>query len=167
MNVAVSADKPAGLAVRLAVMTYEAVLLFGVVFIPSYLLLALMQWQGVLEGGQRWAHQAVLFIAIGVYFVWCWHRSGQTLAMKTWNLRLVLGDGGRVSLSRAIARYVLAWHLFVPGLAAIALLQDTGPRGAVWLLVSFVLMLLPAVFDQQRRLLHDHVLGTRVIKDPG
>jgi len=147
--------QPASLALRLAAMIYEAVLLFGVVFIVSYALLALFQWKYPLPPGPRTALQAVLFLAIGGYFVWCWSRSGQTLALKTWNLKVLDDRGAPPSVGRAIARYALAWHLWLPGLAWVSLfhsnaLADLGALGA-----GFAALLLPALADPQRRLLHD------------
>ncbi|HEU0200063.1 MAG TPA: RDD family protein [Burkholderiaceae bacterium] len=160
------ASRPAPLPLRVAAMTYEAVLLFGVVFIVTYLTLALLRWEHPLTGVRLWTLQAILFVAIGIYFVWCWHRSGQTLAMKTWHLRLLDHTGRRVSLSRAIVRYVLAWHLFVPGFALLALFRTHEATDLVWLAGGFAAMLLPAVFDAEGRLLHDRVLGTHVIHQP-
>lgn len=145
-------------------MAYEAVLLFGVVFIVSYALLAALRWTYPLAGAQRAVLQAVLFVAVGVYFVWCWTRSGQTLALKTWRLRVVGPDSAPPSTGRATARYVLAWHLWIPGLAGIAL-TGIGIIGSLAALAAgFALMLLPAVFDPQRRLLHDRWTATRVVQ---
>ena len=64
---------------RFACMMYEAVLLFGVVFLAGYLLDTLTQSKNALE--LRGARQAWLFTAIGAYFVLCWRRRGQTLPM--------------------------------------------------------------------------------------
>jgi uncharacterized RDD family membrane protein YckC len=163
---AASAARPAPLPLRLAAMTYESVLLFGVVFIVTYLTLAVLHWEHPLAGFRLWTLQAILFIAIGVYFVWCWHRSGQTLAMKTWHLRLLDRAGNTVSLARAVVRYVLAWHLFVPGFALLALFRTHEAIDLLWLAGGFAVMLLPAVFDSEGRLLHDRVLGTRVFHQP-
>ena len=53
----------------------------------------------------------LLFIA-GGYFVWNWTRSGQTLGMKAWRLRLLSAEGGAVPTADAIKRFfaaILAW----------------------------------------------------------
>ena len=76
---------------RFACMMYEAVLLFGVVFLAGYLMDTLTQSRNALE--LRPLRQAWLFVAIGAYFVLCWRRRGQTLPMKTWNIQLVGRDG--------------------------------------------------------------------------
>jgi uncharacterized RDD family membrane protein YckC len=150
---------------RLAAMTYEAVLLFGVVFVAGYALLAATGWTYPLPTRQRWLLQAVLFVAIGAYFVHCWVRAGQTLAMKSWRLRVIDRDGGPLSLRRALLRYLLAWTLFAPGLLFIAL-ADSGPLlDLLALLAGLLLMLAAGRIDPDRQLLHDRLLGTRVIRD--
>ena len=145
-------------------MTYEAVLLFGVVFIVSYALLALLQWRYPLPPGPRTTLQAVLFLAIGAYFVWCWSRSGQTLALKTWNLKVLDDSGAPPSVTRAIARYVLAWHLWLPGLAWVTLFHSQALADLGALAAGFAALLLPALADPQRRLLHDRWTKTRVVR---
>jgi uncharacterized RDD family membrane protein YckC len=160
----VSSFPPASLALRLAAMIYEAVLLFGVVFIVSYTLLALFQWTYPLPPGPRTVLQAVLFLAIGGYFVWCWSRSGQTLALKTWNLKVLDERSVPPSAGRSVARYVLAWHLWLPGLVWVALFQSHGLADLGALAAGFVTLLLPALADPQRRLLHDRWTRTRVVR---
>ena len=156
--------RAASLALRLAAMLYEAVLLFGVVFIVSYVLLALLQWTYPLSPPRRAVLQAVLFIAIGGYFVWCWTRSGQTLAMKTWGLKVVAQGDVPPRPGRAAARYVLAWHLWVPGLLWVALFQTHALTDVAALGLGFGALLLPALLDPQRRLLHDRWTGTRMVR---
>jgi len=160
-----NSGQPPGLLLRLAVMTYEAVLLFGVVFVTGYALLALAGWTYPLRPGQRWVLQAVLFIAIGVYFVSSWVRAGQTLPMKSWRLRVVDRDGGLLSPARAVLRYALAWSLFAPGMLVIAVAGIDGLSSLLLLLASLLLMLAVARFDPARQLLHDRILGSRVIRE--
>ena len=147
-------------------MIYEAVLVFAVVFAVSYALLATMQWSYPLPPAPRALLQGALFVAAGAYFVICWARTGQTLALKAWRLKVIDSDGRPPRSGRAIARYVLAWHLWLPGLAIAAALR----LGAIWtfvaLAVSFGLLLVPAVIDDRRRLLHDILTGTRVVRVP-
>jgi uncharacterized RDD family membrane protein YckC len=145
-------------------MVYEAVLLFGVVFIVSYALLALFQWKYPLPPGPRSVLQAVLFVAIGGYFVWCWSRSGQTLALKTWNLKVLAEDGAPPHVGRATLRYLLAWHLWLPGLVWVALFQAHALADLGALVLGFAALLLPALVDPQRRLLHDRWTGTRIVR---
>lgn len=157
--------RPANLALRLAAMTYDGVLLFGIVFIVGYALLALMQWTYPLTGIRRLVLQAALFVVIGAYFAWCWSKGGQTLGMKSWRLHLIDSSGVAPGVSRSILRYVLAWHLVAPGLAFVAAFQAHAAIDLVAVVAGIALMLLPALFDPQRRLLHDRWVGTLLVRE--
>jgi len=110
---------------RLAAFVYEGVLLFGVVMVPGLVYAVLTKQTHALSGtrGLQWS----VFLVVGAYFVYCWSRSGQTLAMQTWRIRLVDQAGGRVSAPRAALRYLLAWVWFAPALLT---LQFTGLGGS-------------------------------------
>ncbi|MEX3858951.1 RDD family protein [Paraburkholderia sp. BR10923] len=147
---------------RLAALLYEAVILFGVVFLAGYLFSTLTQQRNGL------AHHNLLAcwigFVVGVYFVWFWTHGGQTLPMKTWRLRVVGADGGPVSVGRAIARYVLAWLWFLPPLAVHPLLGLRVPQTLVFAGVWFVVWSASGRFDPQRQFLHDRLAGTRVVQ---
>lgn len=146
-------------------MIYEAVLLIGVSFIVVYALLAALRWTHPLAAHQRWVLQAVLFVAFGIYFVYCWTRSGQTLAMKSWHLHVIDRAGRPPSLRTALLRYLLAWTLFAPGLAFVALVHTHALWDALAFAAGFGAMLLVARTHADRQLLHDRLLGTRVIRE--
>jgi len=146
-------------------MTYEAVLLFGLVFVVGFVLLMLTGWTYPLPQRQRWVLQAALFIAVGAYFVYCWARAGQTLAMKSWRLRVVDRGGGLLSPARAVLRYLLAWSLFAPGIAFIALAGAGALANLLALVAGLVAMLVLSRLDPRRQLLHDRLLGSRVIRE--
>jgi uncharacterized RDD family membrane protein YckC len=160
-----SAGSPAGLLLRVAAMIYDGVLLFGICFVAGFAVLALTGWPTPLDGARRLALQAAVFVAVGVYFCWCWHRSGQTLALKTWRLRVADAAGKNPALPRALARYALSWSMFLPGFAYVAVMQPAGAGGVAALAAGFVLMLLPALFDGEHRLLHDRLTGTRILRE--
>lgn len=106
-----------GVGRRLACFTYEGVLLFGVLMVAGWLYSSLTQQRDAMVG--RHGLQAFVFLALGIYFVWFWSHGGQTVAMKTWRIRLVTRDGGPVSQARALARYLLSWVWFVPALVGL------------------------------------------------
>ncbi len=60
------------------------------------------------QGLKRLLLQLFLWGAIGSYYVRCWLKSGQTLAMQAWKLRLVGQSGAPLDLQRVILRYVAA-----------------------------------------------------------
>ena len=133
--------RPAGLRRRLASLVYDAILLTPVLFITAYGCLALTQ------GAQTPVLQALfrlsLVAVLGAYFVYCWRRSGQTLAMKTWHIRVARKDGSPLSTTEALARYVLAvWSLLLLG------------AGFLW-----------ALIDRERQFLHDRLVGSRLFHE--
>jgi uncharacterized RDD family membrane protein YckC len=141
----VSAAAPASLAglwPRIAAMVYECFLLAGLVFISAWVFVKL--FGDSTHGLARHVLQAYVAVVCGTYFVYCWRHSGQTLAMKTWGLRLASADGRPLSLPRAVARYALA-------LAELL----TGGAGFLW-----------AAADPERQFLHDRLLGTRIVRAP-
>jgi uncharacterized RDD family membrane protein YckC len=86
---------------RMACWLYEGMLLFAVVFVSGWLFSTLGQMRDAMDE-RRHLFQAFLFVVFGVYFVWFWTK-GQTLAMKTWNIRIV-DLHGRPSRSAARSR---------------------------------------------------------------
>jgi uncharacterized RDD family membrane protein YckC len=92
-----------GFARRLACFVYEGMLVFGVVVLAGYLYGALTQQKHALQG--QLGLQVFVFLVLGIYFTWFWHK-GQTLAMKTWHIRVVRRDGGAVSQKQALVRYL-------------------------------------------------------------
>jgi uncharacterized RDD family membrane protein YckC len=145
-------------------MVYEAMLLFAVVFLSGWLFSTLLQQRHALY--LRHALQIWLLVVVSVYFIWFWTHGGQTLAMKTWRIRLVADDGQPVRITRALGRYLLAWMWILPGLVLAWVL---GVKGWMLVLVPAANMLLWALtiyLDPQRRFLHDRLAGTRVVTVP-
>ncbi len=162
-----ASDLPAAsLQIRLGAMIYDALLLIGLAFLVSYAMLASLQWSYPLSPARRLGLQAVLFVTVGVYLIYCWSRTGQTLGMKAWRIKVIGADARPPRTARAIARYVLAWHLWLPGLALAALFHYSTSSSLGMLVAGFALLLMPALFDPQRRLLHDRWTGTRVARVP-
>jgi uncharacterized RDD family membrane protein YckC len=145
---------------RLACLLYEGLLLFGVVFVAAYLFGTLSQSRNAIDN--RHALQAFLFVVFGIYFTWFWS-NGQTLAMKTWHIRVVDVQGRPLTQRRALGRYLLSWLWFLPPLAAIAPFHLSGGESAViivgWVAVWAVL----SRFHPQQQFWHDALAGTRLI----
>ncbi|MFY7873539.1 MAG: RDD family protein [Limnohabitans sp.] len=145
---------------RMACWLYEGMLLFGVVFMAGYLFGALSQTRHALDN--RHGLQAFVFLVLGIYFTWFWSR-GQTLAMKTWHVRLVDLQGRAVSQSRALARYVLSWLWFLPPLFLRAIWDLPAPEVAVLSMGWIAIWALLSRFHPQRQFLHDALAGTRLV----
>jgi uncharacterized RDD family membrane protein YckC len=122
-----------GLARRLASMVYEALLIFAVAFFAAWLFFFASGARDATQGTLRIELQVFILVVLAGYFVWCWLRGGQTLAMRAWRIRLV-----DVTPAKAALRFVLAFALL--------------PLSILWALV-----------DRDRQFLHDRLVGTRLI----
>lgn len=149
-----------GLWRRMACWVYEGILLFGVVFISGYLFSTLSQSRNAMD--HRNALQAFLFVIFGIYFVWFWAK-GQTLAMKTWNIRVVGRDGQAISQARALGRYVLSWVWFLPPLVAASPFQLSGAEVGVITLGWIAVWALLSRFQPAGQFWHDVWAGTRLV----
>lgn len=154
----------ASLKSRLMAMVYETMLMLAVLFAATLPFSALLEQRHALY--RRDDLQYWLFLVLGIYFCWFWRHGGQTLAMKTWRIRLLTREGSTLSLKHAAVRYVLAWLWFLPGLAAARYLHAQG-----WMLVllpalNMVLWMLAVFLDPDRQFPHDRLAGTRLVRLP-
>ncbi len=150
-----------GLRRRMACWLYEGMLLFAVVFVAGWLFSTLGQMRNAMDE-RRHLLQAFLFVVFGIYFSWFWAR-GQTLAMKTWNIRVVDATGRPLTQLRALGRYVLSWLWFLPPLAAMAPFKLSGLESAVLVLGWVAVWALLSRFHPQRQFWHDALAGTRLV----
>ena len=145
---------------RMACWLYEGTLIFGVMFIADYLFSTLTQTRHAMDN--RHAQQFFLFVVFGIYFVWFWSH-GQTLAMKTWHIRVTDLKGGALTQQRALWRYVLSWLWFLPPLAA-SWIFNIEVRNSLFLAAGWILFwALLSRLHPQRQFLHDAMAGTRLI----
>ncbi len=147
---------------RLACFVYEGVLLFGVIMAAGFVYATLTQQRHALIGTT--GLQIVVFVVLGVYFAGFWSRSGQTLAMQTWQIRLVSTSGGRVPLHRALARYLLSWLWFLPALLGLHL---AGLKGSASVFVALSVGVFGyaalAWLRPDRQYWHDVICRTRLV----
>ena len=145
---------------RMACWLYEGILMFGVVFIAGYLFGTLSQTRNAMDN--RHGLQLFLFIIFGIYFVWFWHK-GQTLAMKTWHIRMVDSQGQPVTQTRALLRYVCSWLWFLPPLA-VAMPFHLPVLEVVVLLVGWIAVwAIASRLHPQGQFWHDALAGTRLV----
>lgn len=116
-------------------MSYEAVLLFAVAFFAAWLFFFASGGRDASAGWPRHLLQLLIGVVFAGYFLWSWLRGGQTLAMKTWRIRLV-----DVTPRKALLRFALALLLVPTGISI------------VW-----------APFDRDKQFLHDRLAGTRLV----
>lgn len=129
----------ASLARRGLALCYEALLLF------SLLLAGALPFVLVAGAADRIAarplFQLYLVALAALYFTWQWRHGGQTLAMRTWRIRVVTREGAPLGWARAAQRYLfaLAGTLLAGG-------------GFLW-----------ALGDREGLFLHDRLAGTKII----
>ena len=154
--------EPPGLRRRLACFVYEGVLLFGVLMLAGLLYGIVTQQRHALVGMH--GLQLFLFLVLGLYFSWFWSHGGQTVAMKTWHIRVLTTQGTPVSLGRAAMRYLLSWLWFIPALAyAYFAGLKTGASIAAALTIGGLVYATLGRLNPQRQYPHDLLCGTRLV----
>lgn len=122
-----------------ACLLYELLTVIAIVFVSAGLFLLIAG--DATHGAKRLLLQIFLWLIVGAYFVWCWQKSGRTLAMQAWKFKLIGDDSRLLSLKIAILRYVLATlSVVLCGL------------GFLW-----------AIVDRQHLFLHDRILKSRIV----
>lgn len=148
---------------RLACLLYEQVLLFALAVAVALIFSPLVGQKHALT--HRYELMAAVGMAFGVYFVYFWSKSGQTLAMKTWHVRLVDKRGRSPAPSLAVLRYLLGWMWCLPALLSIYLLDLQGSTLRIFtsLLVGVIVYALLSLLMPRRQFLHDVLCGTQLI----
>jgi uncharacterized RDD family membrane protein YckC len=133
-----SAGNVPGFMRRVASALYDLLLLTALLLVATFPFLAV--FGDSTHGWRRHLLQLYVLVVAGMYFVGFWTHGGQTLAMKTWRIRVVRADGGTLTRARAVHRFLLSLlSFFALGL------------GFLWALV-----------DRDRQFLHDRLAGTAI-----
>ncbi len=131
---------------HLTSMIYDALLVIALVFVVYAVALGVLVQ---VSGGQQevvdpYLGRALIVFSVYGFFCAFWLKSGQTLGMQAWRIKLVTTDGGRVGPGAALLRCVGAT------LSAACL-----GLGYLWKLV-----------DRNGRYWHDYISGTRLVLLP-
>lgn len=148
---------------RFASMMYESVLLFGVVVLTALIFDVATKSYHALY--MRHTRQFVLFLAIGLYFMLCWRRTGQTLPMKTWYMRIEALDGTKPHYFRLLLRYLLLWPLPLASALIVQYLSIRSGYASTDLLVVVApfSIFIWSWFDKDGLFMHDRLAGTRLV----
>jgi uncharacterized RDD family membrane protein YckC len=137
-----SDETNAPLARRLAALLYDALLLGGLLFVFT-LLLIFARGGRAIAAGTFW-YEASLIVVAFAFCGFSWTRGGQTVGMKAWRIRVVTGEAVSLDWPRAALRFFASWLSLLPA-----------GLGYWWALV-----------DRERCCWHDRLSGTRVIRAP-
>lgn len=103
-------------------MIYDSLLIFAVLFFASAVALLLNQGEPMKA---PWS-TIYLLLVLYTYYAWFWQKSGQTLGMRAWKIRIVSETGGNPGWLACYGRLVCAsfsllcfgtgylWRLFRP-----------------------------------------------------
>jgi len=142
-------------------MLYESMLLFGIAFGAALV----FSIAGDVRSGmdpRRPLLLAFVVVVIGIYFAWCWSK-GQTLAMRTWKIRVVDREGKPPGQLRAVFRYACSWLWVLPPLAFVAPLKLSAGMITVAMLGWIAFWALLSQLHPQKQFWHDALAGTRLV----
>ena len=155
---------------RVSCCLYEQLVLLGVIaltfLVPNLAL-------GVLLGVSlpNWLSFLYLYAVLGIYFVWYWTKSGQTLAMQTWRIRMIDQQGCTLTRRQALLRYLYGSLWIIP-----CVLLQWAFHLEEWqileMLFAVALFFWPLTIyidrkdPMQRQSLADRFAGTRLVELP-
>jgi uncharacterized RDD family membrane protein YckC len=114
---------PASLIKQLAAMLYDSLLIFAVLFFTSGI--AIIFNQGEAIESSPWFSLYLLFTTF-TFYAWFWNKSGQTLGMRVWKIRIISKSGGNPGWGVCYLRLIFAllsilcfglgywWRIFRP-----------------------------------------------------
>jgi len=142
---------PPGLPRRLMASVYDTFLVLPIIMLGVAIGMGLYTALTRLLGGTvsdeplaAWAVRGIAVLVVAVFFTAFWRKSGQTLGMQAWRIKLVPLPGKHLTTSRCLLRCA----------AALLSLGCLG-MGYLWCLI-----------DRNGRYWHDYLSGTKLIMLP-
>ena len=135
--------QPCSFIRRLSAMFYDSLLLTAVLFAATFAVLPFVDGHAI--DSTNVFYKLFLLMLAWLYFCWHWIKGGQTLGMRSWHVFVINESGQNPDWKQSTIRFLSA-------LLSIGLLG----AGFIW-----------AIFDKEKRALHDHISRTRlVVKKP-
>jgi uncharacterized RDD family membrane protein YckC len=128
-----------GLIRRLAAILYDTLLLGALFFLITIPFVAVRDGEPV-EIGDNALYRLVLAVVVDAFFVGYWTRSGRTLGMQSWGLRVETPTGEIPAFAAASIRFFAAMLSWLPA-----------GLGFIWQL-----------WDKDQLTWHDRLSGTRL-----
>lgn len=114
---------PASLIKQLAAMIYDSLLILAILFVATAVLLIFNQGEAIESNP---SFNLLLVFILFTFYAWFWQKSGQTLGMRVWKIRIVSDLGGNPGWGTSFLRLGFAvlsmlcfglgylWRLFRP-----------------------------------------------------
>ena len=96
---------PASLIKQLAAMVYDSLLIIAILFISTAIALVFNDGNAIESSP---AFSLYLILIIFTFYSWFWSKSGQTLGMRVWKIRIVSEFGGNPGWSISFLRLTFA-----------------------------------------------------------
>lgn len=110
---------PANLLRRLLAMIYDGLICIAVLLVTTWIYTMVAAWfigfdryEEMMEAGKASADPMLsftLFLVLYLFFAYFWTRTGQTLGMQVWRIRIENLDGTSVSWTQSLKRYLAGW----------------------------------------------------------
>lgn len=88
---------------RLGAFVYDMMLVIALWMVTGFIAVALNDGEAVTGAG----FQSFIFILTYLFLAFFWTRSGQTLGMLAWRLRVQSNEGYRISFMQSLTRYLV------------------------------------------------------------
>ncbi|MFG1488722.1 RDD family protein [Oceanospirillum sp. HFRX-1_2] len=124
--------RPAGIVRRLGAMMYDFLIIVAIWMLLGFARLPFLP-EGVdaMNDHAGPGFQSVLFLVTFGFFTFFWRRTGQTLGMQAWRIRIQNSDGRAISLTQSLMRFFCgALSLVCLGLGHFWMLFS--PSGKTW-----------------------------------
>lgn len=154
---------PLGLWRYYTMVLYESLLLFAVLFFAGVIALPFSHAEN------NPVYALYLWCISFLYFGWQWRRSGQTLAMSTWHVRIIQDNGTQEKISwfQAVKRFLLTSGIYLS--FTLACYWTFFSQEIIWqasvLWFVFFLSVISPWFDAKRRMWQDLISGTRFVRE--
>jgi uncharacterized RDD family membrane protein YckC len=105
-------------------MIYDSLLIFAVLFLAVTIVVVINQGEAIV--GNVWLLRLYLLLTVFTYYAYFWKKSGQTLGMRVWKIRIVTESGSNPGWAVSYPRLLFAllsllcfglgylWRLFTP-----------------------------------------------------
>ncbi|MGD9842880.1 MAG: RDD family protein [Steroidobacteraceae bacterium] len=169
---------PVGLLRRLGAAVSDSLVIFAllalatlIVFVP---LLTVLGKRVMAPDEVGWPLYGLYLLSmLGLWFGfygYFWGRSGQTLGMRAWRIRIEACDGSLLNWRASLRRWTAAWLPWMPALVTLGIADHLDSSGlkalGLGLLLIGVMGLLMIYKSAERLTWHDQISNSRVILLP-